>query len=188
MNKTLITLGIALLTLSACNSAPVDEAMDGEENGEAMMESDAMMEENGDAIMEGDAMMESENKTEAPAAESSKTEADAPAKTETKTEVEVEVEAEASAPVGQTVAMVSGNLFFRPNAVTAKVNQPLTITFTNTGFHTFTIDALGVDVDLRNKPTGSVTFTPTKTGSFEFYCAIPGHRAAGMVGTLTVTE
>jgi uncharacterized cupredoxin-like copper-binding protein len=29
-------------------------------------------------------------------------------------------------------------------------------------------------------------FRPTQTGTYTFYCAVPGHRAAGMVGTLTV--
>lgn len=31
----------------------------------------------------------------------------------------------------------------------------------------------------------SVTFTP-RAGTFEFYCSVPGHREAGMTGTITV--
>lgn len=34
--------------------------------------------------------------------------------------------------------------------------------------------------------TGEVTFTPTATGKYEFYCTVPGHKDAGMLGTLIV--
>ena len=34
----------------------------------------------------------------------------------------------------------------------------------------------------------SVAFVPTKPGTYEFYCAVPGHREAGMVGSLMVRE
>jgi uncharacterized cupredoxin-like copper-binding protein len=34
----------------------------------------------------------------------------------------------------------------------------------------------------------SVSFVPTKPGTFEFFCAVPGHKEAGMVGTLIVRE
>ena len=34
--------------------------------------------------------------------------------------------------------------------------------------------------------TNHVSFTPTKPGSYEFYCTVPGHKEAGMVGTLVV--
>jgi len=36
--------------------------------------------------------------------------------------------------------------------------------------------------------TDSVTFVPTKPGTYEFFCAVAGHREAGMVGTLMVRE
>ena len=34
--------------------------------------------------------------------------------------------------------------------------------------------------------SASVMFTPTQIGEYEFYCTIPGHREAGMVGRLIV--
>lgn len=56
--------------------------------------------------------------------------------------------------------------------------------------HDLVIDEFGVS-------TGSVTqlneervitFTADQEGTFEYYCNVPGHRAAGMVGTLQVGE
>jgi plastocyanin len=52
-------------------------------------------------------------------------------------------------------------------------------------WHTVTIDQLGVELPL---PVGShrrITFT-APSGIYTFYCRIPGHRQAGMVGTITL--
>ena len=80
---------------------------------------------------------------------------------------------------------VSGNFFFNPNNITLKKNQPVRISFKNSGFHTFTIDELGVNVPLQGS-SATVEFTPTKAGTFEYYCAVPGHRERGMLGSLNV--
>jgi uncharacterized cupredoxin-like copper-binding protein len=34
--------------------------------------------------------------------------------------------------------------------------------------------------------SNSLEFTPTKSGAYEFFCTVPGHKEAGMVGTLIV--
>ncbi len=86
-----------------------------------------------------------------------------------------------------TITMDAGNFYFKPNALTVKVNQPVTVNFTNSGFHTFVIDELGVKVKLEGA-TGSGSFTPTKAGTFQFYCDVGSHKSMGMFGTLTVTE
>ncbi len=86
------------------------------------------------------------------------------------------------------ITMRSGNMFFEPAAITAKKGETITINFENSGMHTFVIDELGVNVDLKGKKQGSIIFTPDKAGTFEFYCDVGDHRAAGMKGTLTVVE
>jgi plastocyanin len=52
-------------------------------------------------------------------------------------------------------------------------------------WHTFTIDALGVDLRVPLDGRRSVTFT-APPGVYEYRCQIPGHAQAGMTGTLTV--
>jgi plastocyanin len=51
--------------------------------------------------------------------------------------------------------------------------------------HDFTIDKLDVKLLLGANETVDTTFTATP-GTYTFYCSIPGHREAGMEGTLTV--
>lgn len=36
--------------------------------------------------------------------------------------------------------------------------------------------------------TGTVEFTPAAPGTYEYFCTVAGHREAGMVGQLVVTE
>ena len=51
--------------------------------------------------------------------------------------------------------------------------------------HDFVIDELGVKVPIDASATVKTSFD-AKPGVYTFYCSIPGHREAGMEGTLTV--
>lgn len=90
----------------------------------------------------------------------------------------------------------SGQLKYTQSKLSAKAGK-VTIDFTNTS-------PLPHDVVLTDSPSytatakvlgktpifqgGSKTFTVTLTrGSYYFYCSVPGHRQAGMQGTLTVS-
>ena len=53
--------------------------------------------------------------------------------------------------------------------------------------HNFSIDELGIDVDLAPGETQE-TVINAPAGEYEYYCNVPGHKEAGMVGTLIVTE
>lgn len=69
----------------------------------------------------------------------------------------------------------------------AATSRPVTLYVTNDDlfWHTVTIDQLQVDLAL---PVGShrrITFT-APSGTYTFYCRIPGHRQAGMQGTITI--
>ena len=52
-------------------------------------------------------------------------------------------------------------------------------------WHTFTVDQLGVNVALPVNSHRRISFNAAP-GTYTFYCAIPGHRQAGMVGTITI--
>jgi len=85
----------------------------------------------------------------------------------------------------------SGQLKFTKSTLTAKAGK-VTINFTNSSplAHNFTIQQGTSGPVLGATPTftgGTKTLTVTlKPGTYTFYCSVPGHRAAGMQGTLTV--
>ena len=90
------------------------------------------------------------------------------------------------------MAMSNGALMFTKNAYTVKAGT-VEITFENSsgeGHNLFLQQGASGKV-LGGTPTitsGSRTLTlHLAPGRYTYYCAVPGHRAAGMQGTLTVT-
>jgi uncharacterized cupredoxin-like copper-binding protein len=55
--------------------------------------------------------------------------------------------------------------------------------------HSMTMDMEELDLHVSADAghSSSVTFTPSEPGEYEFFCTVPGHREAGMAGTLVVT-
>ncbi len=52
--------------------------------------------------------------------------------------------------------------------------------------HSFDVDALNIHVQVPANSTVALSIKPTSVGPLEFYCAIPGHKEAGMAGTIDV--
>ena len=53
--------------------------------------------------------------------------------------------------------------------------------------HNFSVDELGISVDMPPAETvEAVIAEDAATGTYEYYCNVPGHKAAGMVGDMTV--
>jgi plastocyanin len=52
--------------------------------------------------------------------------------------------------------------------------------------HAFDVDSLAIHVQLPADSTTTIVIKPTGPGSLEFYCSVPGHREAGMAGTIDV--
>lgn len=78
---------------------------------------------------------------------------------------------------------------FDPDTITVAAGQQVTIDLENAGVipHTFTVDEANADFELDGGERETFTFTaPSDPGEYEIYCAIPGHREAGMVATLVV--
>src|SRR4051794_40828275 len=89
----------------------------------------------------------------------------------------------------QLAADSSGQLKFDKQALSAKAGN-VTITMDNPSpvQHAIAVEGNGVDKDgsavgMGGKSTVTVSLKP---GTYEFYCPVDGHKAAGMKGTLTV--
>ncbi len=85
-----------------------------------------------------------------------------------------------------TMNMETGNYFFTPNTITAAPGSTVKVTFAkNVGFHTFVIDAIGLNFSINEGE--SLLFTaPSEPGSYTFYCDVGSHQSFGMEGTLIV--
>jgi uncharacterized cupredoxin-like copper-binding protein len=99
---------------------------------------------------------------------------------------------------------------FSPATVEVVAGQPVKLAFKNTGTveHDFSVMEMamegaaheeGAEHDMAGMPdlpalhvaamagqSGSLEFTPAGPGTYEFFCSVPGHKRAGMVGTLVV--
>ncbi len=94
----------------------------------------------------------------------------------------------AAAPAAVEFTVVSKDIFFEPTTLTIPANTDVVVKLPNEGAaaHNFSIDALGIDVDQSARDLSPQTTVNAAAGSYEYYCNVPGHKAAGMVGTLTV--
>ena len=91
-----------------------------------------------------------------------------------------------TAPSGKAIVISATNARFSATTITAD-HGTVTVDFTNNDlfWHTFTVPALGVDIRTPVKGHGQVSFNAAP-GSYEFFCAIPGHKSIGMRGTLII--
>ena len=79
----------------------------------------------------------------------------------------------------------SGTYSFDPTDLTFDVGETVTLALNSESeFHTFTVDGLGIDESVGGGETATLTFTFNEAGTFELIC-VP-HEALGMVGTITV--
>ena len=101
--------------------------------------------------------------------------------------------AQPAAASGKTYAVTATEFKFDPNQYDGKVGEKITFKVTNQGTieHTFVIrspDGSEVLAKTSAQPgqTTTLEFTPSAAGQYVIDCDIAGHKAAGMVGALTV--
>jgi len=115
----------------------------------------------------------------------------------------------------QVIAMETNTMKFLPATVEVKAGQPVKMTMRNSDSvdHDFSImefpmskmnsnsdpvvgHEMGGSSGMAKEPelhiavamgkNGTLEFTPTKAGTYEFFCTVAGHKEAGMKGTLVV--
>ncbi len=100
----------------------------------------------------------------------------------------------------QTIEVKLGSYFIKPEKITVKRGQPVTLNLVNEATlipHNLVIKAPGagidVKVDVSAGTTASVSFTPTQSGSYEMICSKEppfgkSHKEKGMHGVLEVVD
>jgi nitrite reductase (NO-forming) len=88
------------------------------------------------------------------------------------------------------VAVTASEFKFSPSSIQVPLGQKVTFTLNNTGVveHDITIQGTGFTLLANPGQTTTGDFTFDKPGAFSFFCSIPGHKDAGMKGTLTVID
>ncbi len=87
------------------------------------------------------------------------------------------------------VTLVTTEFAFEPDAFTIAADTDVTVTIDNSGGaveHDFVVDDLDVNIHAEMGETVSGTVN-APAGTYTFYCSVPGHRSAGMEGTMTVS-
>ena len=120
----------------------------------------------------------------------------------------------ASAPQPQAITLKALTMTYEPSTFEVTAGAPVELTFVNEGELEHDFSILEIPVESVSEPdamsaqhemdmgeasmdpvlhvaaepgaTNELVFTPTKPGTYEFFCTVPGHKDAGMVGTMTV--
>ena len=87
-----------------------------------------------------------------------------------------------------TATIQTDGMRFVRDEVRVKAGQPVTLRIINRdGYaHAFDIDVFDIHAPLAANEVREFTITPEQPGRYDFYCGVPGHQPAGMVGVLIV--
>jgi Cu-Zn family superoxide dismutase len=96
--------------------------------------------------------------------------------------------ASAGSGAAEPITVTAHDIFFDPKEITIPANTDVTIIIPNEGaaLHDFVVEEL--DIDAGNIPPGETVevVINAPAGEYEYFCSVPGHKAAGMLGTLVV--
>lgn len=93
-----------------------------------------------------------------------------------------------TAVTAQLTTVTTQQMAFSQPEIRVQAGQPVQFQMRNADMfeHSFDIDGLNVHVPVGSRDSALVEFTPIEPGTYHFYCGVPGHAEAGMVGTLIV--
>lgn len=89
---------------------------------------------------------------------------------------------------GSGVAVSAVDIAFEPTEFSIAADTDVTITVTNNGAlqHDFVIEGTDFATELLNGGDSAELVVNLPAGEYVYFCSVPGHREAGMEGTLTV--
>ena len=102
----------------------------------------------------------------------------------------------------QRVTVTMTELKFTPATITLVAGKPVEILAKNTGSTEHDLTIIGMPAEnvrtagrdpsriaghAKAKKDVRIVFTPTQSGTYAFFCSIPGHKDGGMSGTIEVT-
>jgi uncharacterized cupredoxin-like copper-binding protein/mono/diheme cytochrome c family protein len=95
---------------------------------------------------------------------------------------------EQAAGASTELAVTAIDIAFEEKELSAPADTEITITVTNNGasIHDFTIDELNIQTKMLNPGESETITINAPAGTYTYYCSVPGHRQAGMEGTLNV--
>lgn len=96
-------------------------------------------------------------------------------------------EASPVASGAREIEVTASSLKFDPGEITVTAGEDVSIVLTSTDLlHDFTVDGLDIHVAADTGKTVAGGLRADEPGQYTYYCTVPGHREAGMEGTLTV--
>ncbi|MFZ6004278.1 MAG: cupredoxin domain-containing protein [Actinomycetota bacterium] len=91
------------------------------------------------------------------------------------------------APGSQRIEVTAANLEFDPDEITVTAGEDFAIVLTSHDLlHDFNVEGVEGHVSADTGDTVAGGFRVDEPGTYTFYCAVEGHREAGMEGTLVV--
>ena len=94
-----------------------------------------------------------------------------------------------SSTVAKNISVKAFSYGYLPTTLTLTKGEKVKFEVTSLDVdHTFTIDDLDINVQVKGGQTSTLEFTPTEIGEYEYYSSISGQKDSGMKGTLTVEE
>jgi plastocyanin len=97
------------------------------------------------------------------------------------------------APGAREVTVDARSFEFDPNEIDVSAGEDIAVRLhSEDQTHDFVIEAEGKEpeqfvVEAQGGKTATGGFSIARPGNYTFFCSLPGHRAAGMVGTITVS-
>lgn len=94
---------------------------------------------------------------------------------------------EIASPAGQ-LQVAAENMRFGQETLRVRADQPVQLALANHDLygHSFDVDELDLHIAMPANGRTVVEFTAPEPGVYTIYCAVPGHREAGMISTLVV--